>query len=301
VGRVNSVGVLPLHHVSGLVAWTRCAVTGGRYVDWEWKKLEAGIFPSLPRGWNSISLVPTQLQRLLINAAAIGWLRQLDAVFVGGGAPWDSLLDSAAAAHLPVSVGYGMTETAAMACGQRPEEFLAGDRSSGSPLPHIRLSITADGVAVLAGESIFRGYYPAQAGTVRERSFVTDDFARIDESNRVYLMGRRDAVIITGGKKVDPTEVEAVVRAAHLFSDLAVVGLPDSEWGQVVALCYPATDPQPTDEALAAACASVANFKRPRRVIAINAWPRTAQGKVSRATLAELVSSGSGVPPLQRA
>ncbi len=252
---VCSVGVLPHHHVSGLMAWVRCACSGGRYVPWDWKRLEAGEVPTeLPPPaagrLRSLSLVPTQLQRLLATPAAVEWLRQFDAIFLGGGAAWPALLDAAAAAGLPLSVGYGMTETAAMATGQLPGEFLAGDRTAGRPLPHIHVTVDANGLATLAGSSLFKGYYPEfdPAG-----SFATQDLVSVAAADgRVTVHGRRDAVITTGGKKVDPAEVEAALRATGLFSDLAVVGVPDAEWGETVVVCHPAADGEIPAERIAA-------------------------------------------------
>ena len=75
IGRVNAVDVLPAFHVSGLMARVRCAATGGEHVAWDWKRLEAGETPAR-RGENwVISLVPTQLQRLLSSSEAVAWLR----------------------------------------------------------------------------------------------------------------------------------------------------------------------------------------------------------------------------------
>ncbi|HWZ95213.1 MAG TPA: hypothetical protein VNW30_08470, partial [Opitutaceae bacterium] len=77
VSRVNAVGVLPLHHVSGLMAWMRCALTGGMFLPTSWSEIEAGRRPAMGDGgeW-FLSLVPTQLQRLLAQPETIGWLRR---------------------------------------------------------------------------------------------------------------------------------------------------------------------------------------------------------------------------------
>src|ERR1700689_3467558 len=83
--QVNSVCVLPLHHVSGFMAWMRSALTGGRFLPWPWKEIEAGRFPPGPVEDACISLVPTQFQRLLASDGAVGWLRGFRMVFVGGG------------------------------------------------------------------------------------------------------------------------------------------------------------------------------------------------------------------------
>lgn len=280
--RVNAVGVLPAHHVSGLMARVRCAATGGEYLAADWKSLEAGRRPVLSNAGWVISLVPTQLQRLMQSPDATVWLRKFQIIFVGGGPVWPELADAAAAAGLPVSLSYGMTETAAMVTALRPAEFLAGDRSAGSALPHARVALDAEDVVTITGESVFRGYFPAESPT---REFVTEDLGRIDEHGRLHVLGRRDAVIITGGKKVQPAEVEAALRASGEFSDVAVVGVPDREWGQSVVACYPEGGREPDPARLAAAVGGLSAFKRPKRYVAVAGWSRNAQGKLNRTAL----------------
>lgn len=289
LARVNAVDVLPAHHVSGLMARVRCAATGGEHRAWEWKRLEAGEVPALSGGadW-VISLVPTQLQRLLASERAVAWLRQFAIVFVGGGPTWPELTEAAARAKLRISLSYGMTETAAMVAALRPEEFLASARSCGPALPHARVTVAADGVVSVMGESVFRGYLP---GWSDAREFVTGDLGRLDEHGHLHLSGRRDAVIITGGKKVQPADVEAALRASGEFSDVAVIGAPDGEWGEIVVACYalPANGRAPN---LARATASLAPHQRPKRFVVVEPWPRNAQGKVNRAELLKAASGG---------
>jgi O-succinylbenzoic acid--CoA ligase len=295
IEQISSIGVLPLHHVSGFMAWMRTVLTGGHYLPWDWKKLEAGERPLRPAStpfW-TISLVPTQLQRLIASAESAAWLSQFDAIFIGGAPSWPALLAAAAAADLPLSLGYGMTETAAMAAGLLPGEFRAGERSSGLSLPHLKMDLTPDGVVRITGESVYRGYFPQWEDS---RTFLTEDLANFDFTGRIRLLGRRDAVIITGGKKVDPAEVEAVLRAAGLFADVAVLGVPDAEWGQRVTAFFPATQAAPEPFALERALSDLAGFKRPRRYVAVQEWPRNAQGKVNRKRLLELEQGWSGLP-----
>ena len=287
--RVNAVDVLPAHHVSGLMARVRCAATGGMHVPWSWKKLEGGERPELAgvgagraEPW-VISLVPSQLQRLLPQSAAVDWLRRFAIIFLGGGPTWPQLADAAADARLPISLSYGMTETAAMVAALRPEEFLAGERSSGRALPHARIAIDGEGLVRVAGESVFRGYWPAWQDA---RELTTEDLGAIDARGMLRVSGRRDAVIITGGKKVNPTDVEAALRASGEFSDVAVIGLADTEWGEAVVACYPSTGGVAPD--LARAVAGLAGYQRPKRFVALAEWPTNAQGKVNRAELRRL-------------
>ena len=289
VGQVNAVGVLPLHHVSGLMAWMRCALTGGRYVSWAWADLQAGRCPQIAAGDWFLSLVPTQLQRLLDRPETENWLRRFRTIFIGGGPAWPGLLDRAADVRLPLAPGYGMTETAAMVAALRPGEFLRGRRGCGSALPHAGLSLNDDGVIQITAESLFRGYYPDW----REESgpWSTKDLGRFDESGGLHVLGRRDAVIISGGEKVEPAEVEAVLRSTGQFVDVAVLGMPDAEWGESVVACYPADTKAPdlarVEQHLAR---ELAPHKRPKRYMPV-AWPRNAQGKINRPALAALAQA----------
>ena len=290
VHRVNVVGLLPLNHVSGLMAWMRAVLTGGEYRAWSWKALEAGERPMLPAagggGW-FLSLVPTQLQRLLTDAEAVEWLRGFRAVFIGGGPSWPELIEAGARARLPLAFSYGMTETAAMVAVLRPAEFLAGGRGSGTPLPHAQITLDAEARLVIEGESLFRGYWPELRG---DGPWATDDLGRFDGNGSLHVLGRRDALIITGGKKVDPAEVEAALRATGQFTDVAVVGVPDSEWGEVVVAFYPQQGGSGVSGLNSQLLDHLAAYKRPKRYVAVTDWPRNAQGKVNRAELRRLAS-----------
>jgi O-succinylbenzoic acid--CoA ligase len=291
LGRVNAIDVLPPYHVSGFMARVRAAATGGEHVAWTWKRLEAGERPRLPKredGW-VVSLVPTQLQRLIALPAAVEWLRELRIIFLGGGPIWPELADRAADAGLPLALTYGMTETAAMVAALRPEEFLAGARTCGAALPHARLTTDPEGVVCVTGASVFRGYWPEWRET---REFATEDLGSLDAQGHLRVDGRRDAVIITGGKKVHPEEVEAALRTNGDFSDVAVVGVPDAEWGEIVVACFPAGAGAGADHGCAAA--GLAPFQRPKRYLAVEEWPRNAQGKINRAGLRALAKAQIG-------
>lgn len=292
VKKINSVDVLPAHHVSGLMSRVRCAETGGEHRAWSWKKLEAGEWPELPTkndGW-FLSLVPTQLQRLLATAQGAQRLREYRAVFLGGGPLWPNLAERAAAERVPVVICYGMTETAAMVVAQQPEDFLAGDRSCGRTMPHARIETIGEaGLVRIVGESIFRGYWP---GVATERVLATEDLGQIDDAGRLTIFGRRDALIITGGKKVHPAEVEAALLASGEFADVAVVGVPDAEWGSAVVACHPATRHVLDLGRIERALAELAPYKRPKRFVAVADWPRNEQGKLNRALLQRAAEEG---------
>jgi O-succinylbenzoic acid--CoA ligase len=282
-GPVNAIGVLPLHHVSGLMAWMRCLLTGGVYQPWDGRALLSGARPELGAGAWYLSLVPTQLARLLADDEAVAWLRGFRAVFVGGGPAWPAIVEAGARLGLPLAFSYGMTETAAMATALRPGEFLNGARSSGHALPHVRVDVDAQGVICIDGPSLFRGYHP---GTRAAGPWSTGDLGRLDENGQLHVLGRRDGFIITGGEKVDPAEVEGALRATGVFDDVVVVGVPDAEWGEAVVACYPERASPPDLENVRRSIeTSLAPFKQPKRYVAIADWQRNEHGKVNRAAL----------------
>lgn len=284
--RVNSISVLPLHHVSGLMAWMRSALTGGSFAPLSWADVGAGRLPPEPPADCCVSLVPTQLQRLLASKEAVAWLRKMRVIFLGGAPAWDALVEDGARLGLPLSPCYGSTETAAMVTALKPEQFLGGWRGCGTPLPHANVDFV-DGVIRVAGESVFRGFFP---GIQEECSWLSGDLGSFDSNGSLVVHGRLDDLIITGGKKVSPAEVESALRLAGEFEDVAVIGLPDPEWGQVVVACHPPLSHGLRSGRLDAALSRLAPFKHPKRYTSIAPWPRNPQGKVDRAELARLAS-----------
>ena len=176
-----------------------------------------------------------------------------------------------------------------MVAALRPAEFLAGARSVGAPLPHAQLTLDREGRVQVAGESVFRGYWPEWR---EPAEWVTEDLAHFDDAGHLNILGRCDAVIITGGKKVQPAEVEAALRATGEFDDVAVLGVPDSEWGEIVVACY-STAGRPPDLAKVerAIARHLPSHLRPKRYVAVADWPRTAEGKLNRSRLARLAGA----------
>jgi O-succinylbenzoic acid--CoA ligase len=295
IERVNSVCVLPLHHVGGLMAWMRSAVSGGSFQLLAWKDLEAGKFSAEIPENACLSLVPTQLQRIISSEHAVAWLRRFKVISIGGGPSWDGLIETAASLSLPLSPGYGATETAAMAAAVTPAEFLDGMRGCGRALPHARIELL-DGTVVVTGPSVCRGYYPDWDGS---RTWSANDLGSFDSRGSLHIGGRRDDMITTGGEKVSPAEVEDALRSSGQFKDVAVLGVPDPDWGHAVVACYPAEMGPVRADLVESALSSLASFKRPKWYAPVSPWPRNAMGKIDRSELLRLaqVSRRQSSPP----
>ncbi|MEB3274166.1 MAG: AMP-binding protein [Prochlorothrix sp.] len=148
-GHIHSFCTLPFHHVSGLMQGLRSWGTGGQLVTLPFKTLETALLQTpnqlaaypLNQLPFCLSLVPTQLQRLLAAPAAPAWLAQFALIFLGGAPPWPTLLDRGRALGLPLAPTYGMTETAAMVTVLAPKDFLQGRSGAGPALPHVSLTV----------------------------------------------------------------------------------------------------------------------------------------------------------------
>ncbi|HLP25971.1 MAG TPA: o-succinylbenzoate--CoA ligase, partial [Acidobacteriota bacterium] len=196
------------------------------------------------------------------------------------------LLERAAAGDVPLSLSYGMTETAAMLAALRPEEFARGERSSGSVMPHVRVELGYEGTICVSGRSLFRGYYPDWRH--ERKMFETADVGRFDAARRLTVLGRRDAVIISGGEKVQPLEVEAVLKSATGCARVAVIGVGDREWGERVVAVYAVGEKFDVARARAAAERELAAPMRPKDYVELIDWPASEAGKLNRPQLRAL-------------
>lgn len=244
------------------------------------------------------SLVPTQLRRALDDEQLRGALARLDAVLIGGAAADAQLLEQAKAAGIRVVTTYGMSET----CG--------GCVYDGQPLPGVSMDVDqATGAIWLSGPMLATGYLgdeertrrcfvsrpDSQAGEPARRWFITSDRGQIVDG-RLQVLGRLDDVIISGGIKVEPGPIEALLALNPLVSECAVVGLPDLQWGQVVtAVVVPASMPGlgRVDEGAILAQIRVyleqklSGAQCPKQVLLADALPYKGIGKVDRRALAQ--------------
>ncbi len=295
---VNCFCVLPLYHVSGLMQLMRTFLTGGQLIPYSYKALEMAWkhqdlqtlkqLKTFPQQNYFLSLVPTQLQRLL-NFGAGKWLSEFKAVLLGGAPPWKSLLETARAFKIPLALTYGMTETASQVVTLKPRDFLRGNNSVGQVLPHGKLWLTGEqgerlgakevGIVTIKSQSLGFGYYP-DSDWDRE-AFVTDDLGYFDAAGYLYLVGRRSRKIITGGENVFPDEVEAAILSTGLVKDVYVFGLADQNWGEVVSAIYvPKHSAIAINKIKKQLQASLSAYKIPKQWFAIAEIPRNEQGKI---------------------
>lgn len=277
---------LPVDHIAGLsillrsvIYRTTALVHPGFDPDWVGAALEED-------GATLVSLVPTQLGRLLEAEAPLDRFR---AILCGGAPVPEAMLAEARDRGARVIQTYGTTETCSQICTLGPEEAAGRIGSAGRPLAGSRIEIREREI-LAAGPTI------AAQATAEDGMLHTGDRGRLDAEGYLWVEGRIDDLILTGGENVMPEEVEAVVASHPGVAEAGVVGLTDPRWGQAVAVAVVTREGnrRPSPEELLEHCrAHLAAFKVPKRVIFAASLPRTGSGKLRRRALAEeLVEAG---------
>ena len=144
-------------------------------------------------------------------------------------------------------------------------------------------------IALLAGDESFEGYWrrpDADAKSLRDGWYFTGDTGFVDRDGDLFVTGRVDDMIITGGENVSPVEIESCLSLHPAVLEVAVVGLPDEKWGKVVTAFVKRKAPVSEHE-LDQFCrtSGLADFKRPRRFVFVDALPKSPVGKLLRRLL----------------
>ena len=309
---------LPTYHMGGLAPVVRCALYGCTVVlqrEFDATRTAGALDAHDATG---VSLVPTALKRLL----DADWAPpdSLRFVLLGGAAADADLLARCDARDVPAYPTYGMTETASQIATATPEQAFAHPDTVGQPLVNTTVHVVdADGDAVppgdvgelvVSGPTVTPGYLDADAANdarrdgpatldrerFTERGFRTGDRGYRDDDGNVYVTGRVDDMIVSGGENVQPSRVADALRALDGVADAAVVGLPDAEWGErVAALVVTRGDEDrrlTTPEAVRDAVRDrLAPHELPKTVAFAASIPRTASGTVDRDAVRESLTS----------
>ena len=193
-----------------------------------------------------------------------------------------------------LGIYYGSTEVGLAAC-LVDADVLHKPGSVGPAAPSVDLRLADDGEICVRSPFLMDGYFDDPAATeevLRDGWFHTGDLGSMDPDGYLSVVGRKKELIRTGGESVAPSEVEAVLREAPGVDEIAVVGLPDIDWGEVLcAAVVERAGQSVTLSALQEYCEGrLAGFKKPRRLVRFDALPRTAAtAQVQRTLLVEAI------------
>ncbi|HEX6568324.1 MAG TPA: AMP-binding protein [Acidimicrobiales bacterium] len=284
---------LPLFHVHGLgVGLHGTLLAGASAVILPRFEVDAVLDAVAATGASLMFGVPTMWVRL----AASPRLAEMSALrlCVSGSAPLDPSTFAALADGIgsPVIERYGMTETGMLVSNPYDGERRAGSVGLALPGVEVRLEERSGagepaGEILVRGPNVFAGYLGGAGADAftPEGWFRTGDLGRADPDGYLRIVGRSKELIITGGFNVYPRDVEEVLRSHPGVADVAVVGVPDLEWGERVVACVVPSAPVDAGELLAWGAERLAPYKRPRDVRFVDELPRNAMGKVVRSAL----------------
>ncbi|MCW2773978.1 MAG: AMP-dependent synthetase and ligase [Nocardioides sp.] len=266
---------LPASYVAGVQVLCRSLVAGHEPVLLDDHPSFAVATAALGETTRFVSLVPTQLHRLLDTDAES--LRTFHTVLLGGGPIDPALRRRAVDAGVHVVATYGSAETA------------GGCVYDGYALDGVALALDRDGRIRIGGPTLFDGYDGDPGLTAEvlvDGWFVTSDAGRLDEDGRLHVLGRVDDMVVSGGVNVPAAVVAARLREHPAVAAAEVLGVPDEEWGNRVVAYVVGTIS--LDEARAWVAELHPRSWAPREVVALDDIPLLANGKPDRLALKDL-------------
>lgn len=209
---------LPMYHIGGFAIIVRAWASGGRWLvpdkGWtvDWAVNQQGV--------THLSLVATQLKRMMQSPAELKALHCLKAILLGGSAIPKSLIEEAYREELPIITTYGSTETASQVTATCLGDSLDRLWTSGKCLPEREIQISPSGEIIVSG---------AMVCNTRHQ---TGDFGYLDSQGYLQVVGRIDNRFISGGENIYPEEIERALLENPQVDSVVVVAKPDLDYGQ---------------------------------------------------------------------
>ncbi|HRS96175.1 MAG TPA: AMP-binding protein [Candidatus Latescibacteria bacterium] len=283
---------LSIAHVGGLSIITRCLLARSCVVLHRRFTEDEFVRAVEEDRVTQVSLVPTMLERVLERYPqwrAPGYLRF---ALIGGGPANPDLTIRAARRGIRTLLSYGLTECCSQVCTQ-PLDRSDDDPTCGEPLDGFQVE-TRDSEIWVKGPAMMTGYYPQHGAPVFDKDgwFGTGDAGVLEDGQRLRVLGRLDDAIVTGGEKVHPSEVEAILLTCPNVRAACVFGRQDAVWGQIIcAALTPAPGTSVDSEDLRTTCARYLSPSRmPRKYCILDHIPLNRNGKHSRAETARVAT-----------
>jgi len=301
----RTLGVMPLYHTMGVRSLLAMSLIGGAFICLRRFDVAGAVALIAAEQITNLYLVPTLYHDLIHNEvfpnADVRSVRKLG---FAGASMTDGLLKELAAAFKPELFvnHYGSSEIYTFTIDQNApaKPGSAGRAGINQRIRVVKLNAigpdepAAGGeegeiIAYLASDEAFEGYWrrpDANAKALRQGWYFTGDTGYVDADGDLFVTGRVDDMIITGGENVSPVEIESCLSLHPAVSEVAVVGLPDERWGKIVA-AFIKRRSLVDDSELDQFCrtSGLANFKRPRRYVFVNEIPKSPVGKLLRRKL----------------
>ncbi|MFN2544671.1 MAG: AMP-binding protein [Actinomycetota bacterium] len=287
----------PLFHSFGLLTMTIWAAVGATIVLPEKFDPKGSLELIDEHRATAASFVPVMIRRILSlsDQERQHGLSNLRIVLASGSAMGPELRKKAMKLFGDVLYDlYGSTEAGWVAIAT-PEDIEAEPETSGKPVPGVDVAVYSpegkrvgpdeQGTFYIKSDLVFEGYASGEETDEREGYLSIGDVGHVDEEGRLFVEGRGDEMVVVGGENVYPAEIEDVIDGIEGVDDVAVVGLKDEEYGEVLAaFIRGSVEPDRVKEVCKK---ELASFKVPRVVEVIDDMPRTSTGKIKKKELIE--------------
>jgi O-succinylbenzoic acid--CoA ligase len=299
---------LPLYHVGGLAVILRSCLYGTAVILHDRFDVQAISDSMDSQAITLISLVPVMALRLLDFRGDRPWPSSLRHLLLGGAAAPPNLFKRCLELDIPISATYGLTEAASQVATMLPQQTANKPGSAGKPLLFTSVDIIDDqdqslppgsmGEICVSGPTVMAGYYKDEQATeeiLHDGRLYTGDIGYLDEEGDLWLVQRRNDIIISGGENVYPSEVENVLLHHPSVVAVCVVGISDPQWGQRVAAMVKQNHATSLtkNELLEFGRKNLAGYKLPRVLHFVDQLPLTASGKIHRRLVADQLQQRS--------
>ena len=288
----------PLFHSFGLATFVFAAVLGQTLILPEKFEPEGSLAMIEEHGATVASFVPVMIKRIVSLDDKVKNrydLSSLRIVMASGSAIGEELRKAAFETFGEILYDlYGSTEVGWVAIA-RPDDISSHPKSVGKPVPGIEVSIfDEDGEKLPPGETgeiyiksevLFEGYTSGDAKDEREGYMSIGDLGKLSEDGYLYIEGRADDMVVVGGENVYPIEIEETIQSVSGVDDVAVMGIPDDEYGEVLGAFVVGS--ASADEITKTCKSELASYKVPKRIEVVDELPRTSTGKVLKRELLE--------------
>ena len=294
------VAPAPLFHSFGLLTFTLGALLGCTFVFPERFEPETTLALIGEHRATAAALVPVMINRIVSLPADVRARHDTSSlrVLLASGSAIPEDLRREVERQFPEALYdlYGSTEAGWVAIAT-PQDMATNPGTVGRPVWGVEIAVfSPEGKRLGSGETgeihvlsgaLFEGYTSGEQKSTREGFVSIGDLGHLDEEGYLYIEGRADDMVVIGGENVYPAEIEGVIRGVDGVEDVAVFGVPDPEYGEVLAAFVVGT--ASPDRVTEAARRELASFKVPRRVEIMDELPRTSTGKVLKRELIPLL------------
>ena len=281
---------LPFYHIGGFMILGRSIINGNTLIlpnslsHFDVMESLINFNPSF------ISFVSTQMKRIIDEN--IKPSKNLEAVFLGGGPINEDLITACKKNNWPIIKVYGSTETCSMVSALDLRNKIIKINSAGKELQKNTISVSElnNGEIIVEGESVAKGYFNDSGIKLKNGKFYSNDIGFIDNKGYLFIKGRADDIIISGGENIDTNEITKVLLEHPGIKDAFSFGISDKEWGTLLsAAVVLKTKNLKPEKIIDFLKTKLADYKIPKKIFIIDKMPKTDLGKINKEELLKII------------